>query len=153
VRTATNGDVRLMPTPGQWDEIGQLVDRKVDPATDVIETRLRYADHDFDYTIRSEPRGDGVVISVNVDRPLTATLVGRAGFNLEFVPSQYSRSAWLVDGRAGAFPLYPSGPMRRRADGGGRSGEIARGVDSQQNHCRSPPGKALFWRRRMSNGG
>jgi hypothetical protein len=59
-RTATNGDVRLMPTPGQWDEIGARGPQG-GSATDVIETRLRYADHDFDYTIRSEPRGDGVV--------------------------------------------------------------------------------------------
>ena len=30
MRTATNGDVRLSATPGQWDAIGALVGRKVD---------------------------------------------------------------------------------------------------------------------------
>jgi hypothetical protein len=32
-RRVTNGDVRLEPTPGQWDPIPVIVERKVDPAT------------------------------------------------------------------------------------------------------------------------
>ncbi|MGP1615343.1 MAG: hypothetical protein ACTS5Y_09860, partial [Pollutimonas bauzanensis] len=35
-RIATNGDVRLSPTPGQWDPIGRMVKREVDPATGAI---------------------------------------------------------------------------------------------------------------------
>ncbi|MEJ0060290.1 MAG: glycoside hydrolase family 9 protein [Terricaulis sp.] len=131
VRTATNGDVRLMATPGQWDEIGALVSRNADPATGVIETTLRYADYDFTYVIRTEPRGDGVVISVNLASPLPTALEGRAGFNLEFVPSAYFHHSYLADGNAGQFPLYPSGPMRRRADApAGPIVQIARGADS-----------------------
>jgi len=33
VRTVTNGDIRLGPTPGQWDPLAKLVERNVDPAT------------------------------------------------------------------------------------------------------------------------
>ena len=40
-RIATNGDVRLSPTPGQWDAIGRMVERKVDRANGRIEVALR----------------------------------------------------------------------------------------------------------------
>ena len=40
VRTATNGDVRLNPTPEQWDPIPQFVKRKVDKNAGTIEAFL-----------------------------------------------------------------------------------------------------------------
>ena len=116
IRTATNGDVRMSPTPGQWDLIGLLVDRKVDAANGVIETTLAYKDFDFTYKIRTEAHGDGVTVSVILDKPVPEALVGRAGFNLEFVPSAYFHKSYLVDGQAGGFPLYPSSPMATEAD-------------------------------------
>ncbi len=111
IRTATNGDVRMSATPGQWDLIGQMVDRKVDPKTGVIDVTLKYADFDFTYHVRSEPHGDGVTVSVVLDQPLPDALKGRAGFNLEFIPSAYFHKSYLADGKAGTFPLYPSSPM------------------------------------------
>ncbi len=116
IRTATNGDVRMSPTPGQWDLIGLLVDRKVDAANGVIETTLAYKDFDFTYKIRTETHGDGVTVSVILDKPVPEALVGRAGFNLEFVPSAYFHKSYLVDGQAGGFPLYPSSSMATEAD-------------------------------------
>ncbi|EGF90279.1 glycoside hydrolase family protein [Asticcacaulis biprosthecium C19] len=117
VRTATNGDVRLMPTPGQWDEIGQMSDRKFDPATGIIETTLTYPAYDFTYVMRAVPKGEGVEITINLDKPLPAALEGRAGFNLEFLPAAYFRKSYMADNKAGSFPLYPSGPMKTLADG------------------------------------
>ncbi|MBO9547076.1 glycoside hydrolase family 9 protein [Caulobacter sp.] len=111
VRTATNGDVRLSPTPGQWDPIGKLVDRKVDPKTGVVEATLEYAEHGFRYVIRSEPRGASVVVSIVIDKPLPKALEGKAGFNLEFLPSAYFRKTFMADGKAGVFPLYPASDM------------------------------------------
>jgi hypothetical protein len=76
VRTATNGDVRLSATPGQWDPIGKLVDRKVDAQRGTIEAFLSYPEHGFSYSIRAEARGDGVLLSVNLDKPLPAARPG-----------------------------------------------------------------------------
>ncbi|MET3664165.1 glycoside hydrolase family 9 protein [Caulobacter sp. 1776] len=121
VRTATNGDVRLSPTPGQWDPIGKLVDRKVDPKTGVVEATLEYAEHGFRYVIRAEPRGGDVVISIVLDRPLPPTLDGKAGFNLEFLPSAYFRKTWMADGKPGLFPLYPASDMAAGAGAEGRA--------------------------------
>jgi hypothetical protein len=116
VRTATNGDVRLSATPGQWDPIGRMVERKVDPATGAIEVQLEYPDHDFRYTIRVEPRGGAATVAVILDKPLPAALVGRAGFNLEFQPSAYFHRSFMADGKSGAFPLHPSSAMVARGE-------------------------------------
>ncbi|MDI1365405.1 MAG: cellulase N-terminal Ig-like domain-containing protein, partial [bacterium] len=121
VRTATNGDVRLSPTPGQWDPIGKLIERKVDPATGVIEATLEYAEYGFRYVIRAEPRGEGVVLSINLDKPLPAALEGKAGCNLEFLPSAYFRKTYMVDGKPALFPLYPSSDMAPAAGPEGRA--------------------------------
>jgi hypothetical protein len=110
VRTATNGDVRLSPTPGQWDPIPELAKRTVDAASGSIEARLRYADHGFDYAVRVEAHGDAVRLSVDLPKPLPVALAGRAGFNLEFLPSAYFEKGYLVDGKSGIFPLHPTGP-------------------------------------------
>jgi hypothetical protein len=111
VRTATNGDVRLSPTPGQWDPIPKLVDRKVDEESNTAEAFLSYPDYDFEYTIKAEARDGGIFLSVNLKKPLPVELEGRAGFNLEFLPSAYFGKAFQMDGRSGIFPLYPGGPM------------------------------------------
>jgi len=111
VRTATNGDVRLNPTPEQWDPIPEFVDRKVNKENNSIEAFLTYPDYDFDYTIKTQAHDGGILLSVNLEKPLPEELVGRAGFNLEFLPSAYFEKAYLIDGKNGVFPLYPGGPM------------------------------------------
>ena len=117
VRTATNGDVRLSPTPEQWDPVALMVDRKVDARTSTVTTRLGYAAHDFEYDIRVAPEGEGVKVQVVFDRPLPRSLEGKAGFNLEFLPSAYWGRSWVTDGASGQLPLYPAGPTSRAADG------------------------------------
>jgi len=111
VRTVTNGDVRLSPTPGQWDPMAKLIERKVDPASGVITATLEFVGRDFRYTLRVEPRGQAFTVSVDLDKPLPAALEGKAGFNLEVLPSAYFRKTFLADGKPGGFPLYPSSSM------------------------------------------
>jgi endoglucanase len=111
VRTATNGDVRLNPTPEQWDPIPTFVERKVNKRNNSIEAFLTYPDYHFNYEIKAEAHDNGVLLSVNLSKPLPPELEGRAGFNLEFLPSAYFEKAYLMDGKSGVFPLYPAGPM------------------------------------------
>src|SRR4030043_510036 len=47
VRTATNGDIRLNPTPEQWDPKPNLVRRNVDKGKNNIEAFLTYPDYNF----------------------------------------------------------------------------------------------------------
>jgi hypothetical protein len=113
VRTATNGDVRLDATPEQWDAIPAFVERRVDREHGAIEAFLRYPDYGFDYSIRAEAAGDGIVISVNLPEPLPESLVGKAGFNLEFLPAAYFGKSFGMDDGSGLFPLYPTGPKEQ----------------------------------------
>src|SRR5688572_15252741 len=109
VRTAQGGAVRLSNTPEQWDLVPEILNRKVDRASKTIEATLRYKDYDFDSRVVITPKGKGVEIAVFLDKPLPKALEGSAGFNLEFLPSQYWGKTYLMDGRYNRFPRYVVG--------------------------------------------
>lgn len=113
VRTATNGDVRLNATPEQWDAIPEFVDREVDRRKGIIQANLRYGKYNFDFSIRAQAAGDSVLISVHLPSPLPAELIGKAGFNLEFLPAAYFEKSFIMDESNGVFPLYPTGPKEQ----------------------------------------
>ena len=108
VRTATGGAVRLQNTPEQWDLIPKTISRKVDKKNNSIEVGLRYEKFDFDSRVVVTSKGNGVEINVYLDKPVPEKLVGKAGFNLEFLPSAYFEKTYLADGKPADFPLYPS---------------------------------------------
>jgi endoglucanase len=129
-RIATNGDVRLSATPGQWDPIGRLVSRTVDEATGTIEVLLEYPEHQFRYRIVARPEGGAVKLTVVLDQPLPSALAGRAGFNLEFLPSAYFHKSFMMDGRAAGFPLHPASDMTVTNERNAASGrEIGPGAE------------------------
>lgn len=109
VRTSQGGAVRLSNTPEQWDLVPAISNRKVDRASKTIEATLRYEDYDFDSRVVVTAKGKGVEISVYLDKPLPTALEGSAGFNLEFLPSQYWGKTYLMDGRPNRFPRYVVG--------------------------------------------
>ncbi|MFP9098988.1 glycoside hydrolase family 9 protein [Flavobacterium sp. RHBU_24] len=108
VRTVTGGAIRLQNTPEQWDLIPKMTSRKVDRATNTIEVGLRYEEFDFDSRFSVTPKGKGFVINVFLDKPVPKALEGKAGFNMEFIPTSYFEGNYLVDGKAGTFPRYPA---------------------------------------------
>jgi endoglucanase len=111
-RIATNGDVRLMPTPEQWDLVATLKDRHADKANNRLTADLAFPTCDLSYTLQVTAEPGGVKVSINLGKPLPQKLVGRAGFNLEFLPSIYIGKTYLVDGtKAGIFPRTPDAPM------------------------------------------
>jgi hypothetical protein len=111
-RIATNGDVRLMPTPEQWDLVATLKGRHADKANNRLSADLAFPTFDLSYTLEVAAEPGGVKVSINLDKPLPEKLAGRAGFNLEFLPSIYMGKAYLVDGtKAGIFPRTPNDPM------------------------------------------
>jgi len=111
-RIATNGDVRLMPTPEQWDLVATLKGRHADKENNRLTADLAFPTFDLSYTLEVAAEPGGVRVSINLSKPLSEKLAGRAGFNLEFLPSIYMGKAFLVDGsRAGIFPRTPNDPM------------------------------------------
>jgi endoglucanase len=111
-RIATNGDMRLMPTPEQWDLVATLKGRHADKANNRLTANLAFPTFDLSYTLEVTAEPGGVKVSINLDKPLPEKLAGRAGFNLEFLPSIYMGKTYLVDGtKAGIFPRMPNDPM------------------------------------------
>lgn len=106
VRTVTGGAVRLSNTPEQWDLVPQMTNRVVDTLANSIEVTLRYPDYDFDSRVVVTGKGKTFEISVYLDKPVPEKLEKDAGFNLEFLPSQYWSKTYLMDGRAGLIPRY-----------------------------------------------
>ena len=106
VRTVQGGAVRLSNTPEQWDLVPKTISRKVDRDKNSIEVSMRYDDYDFDSRVVVTAKGKAVEISVWLDKPVPEKLVGEAGLNIEFLPSQYWLKTYSVDGRLGRLPRY-----------------------------------------------
>ncbi|MBP7506558.1 MAG: glycoside hydrolase family 9 protein [Prolixibacteraceae bacterium] len=109
VRTGQGGAVRLSNTPEQWDLVPEVSNRKINKEANSIESKLRYKDYDFDSRVVVTSKGKYVEISVYLDKPVPKALEGSAGFNLEFLPSQYWGKTYLMDGRFNRFPRYVVG--------------------------------------------
>lgn len=111
LRTATNGDVRLNPAPGQWDKLPRFVDRTVDKAGRRIDVQLEYPQYAFAYTLSARAADGGLYLSVSTDRALPDSLVGVAGLNLEFFPPVFFEHSYLMDGKPGLFPTSAADNM------------------------------------------
>ncbi len=106
VRTVQGGAVRLNNTPEQWDLVPTMTSRKVNKDNQSIEVAMRYDDYDFDSRVVVTAKGKAVEIAVWLDKPVPEKLAGEAGFNIEFLPSQYWLKTFTMDGRLGRLPRY-----------------------------------------------
>jgi hypothetical protein len=126
-RIATNGDVRLSPTPEQWDPIPRFQDRKRSPSGNQLTASLSYPDRGLSYHIEVAPEPNGFRVTVHLDQPLPSALVGKAGFNLEFLPTSYFGKSYILDTGSGTLPRHPNGPMQKDATGIAQPAPIATG--------------------------
>jgi len=124
-RIASNGDVRLEPSPGQWSPIPKPGKREASAATQEIRVALAFPDPERDrkgfnpiiypdlklnYTVRARPEGESIRVSVDFDAPLPKDWVGKVGFNLELFPGLLFGKSWQLGTRDGVFARQPSGP-------------------------------------------
>ena len=131
-RVATNGDIRLEPTPGQWQPIPKVGKRSVNPAKQEISVELQFPNEDVDrkgfnpviypdltihYTLRVAPLGKGFRIIVDLDKPLPEAWVGKVGFNFELFPGILFGKSWYLDSAFGIFPRQENGPDYRDDQG------------------------------------
>lgn len=131
-RIATNGDLRLEPTPGQWSPAPKLKNREVQRGEQVISATLVYPDSSknrkgfnpifypdlyFKYHVHVEPAEDGVIVTVDLEEPLPEAWIGKVGFNLELFPEWLFGKSYMMDGEVGIFPRKPVGSMNKDADG------------------------------------
>ena len=124
-RIASNGDLRLEPSPGQWSPIPKPGKREANTATQEIRVALAYPDAERDrkgfnpiiypdlklnYTVRARPEGESIRVSVDFDAPIPKEWVGKVGFNLELFPGLLFGKSYQLGARDGVFARQPSGP-------------------------------------------
>ena len=123
-RVATNGDIRMEATPGQWQPVPKQLSRKVEGNR--ITTTLCYPDsarhltgfnpmvypdYMFNYTVNVESAGMNIVVTVDLDKPVPEFLQGKVGFNLEFFPGSLFGKPWMMDEQTGIYPQQPNAPL------------------------------------------
>jgi len=116
-RIATDGEVRLQPTPEQWDPVPTYTGRKRGALPDQLIAFSGYPDLSLTYRLEITAEGAGVRVAVHLDHPLPKALVGKAGFNLDFLPTAYFGKSYRLDDAFGIFPRHPDGPMEQDASG------------------------------------
>ncbi|WOI54399.1 glycoside hydrolase family 9 protein [Parvularcula sp. LCG005] len=132
-RVAANGDLRLEVSPGQWSPVPKAVSRVVDTETQTITQRMAYPDEsknrtgfnpieypdlNLTYDVRVTPgQGNSVIVSIDLDEPLPAEWVGRAGFNFELFPGELFGLSYNMDGQVGQFAVQPNGPLKEAYGG------------------------------------
>src|SRR5690606_41856370 len=109
VTTAQGGAVRLSSAPEQWDVGPEVLNRKVNRSSPSIEAVLRFEDYNFESRVVVTAKGNAVELSVYLQEPVPEELEGKAGFNLEFLPSKYWSKTYLMDGRLNRFSRYVAG--------------------------------------------
>jgi len=139
-RIASNGDVRLEASPGQWAPIPKPGKRAVDAATQQISVKLGFPDVERDrkgfnpieypdlklsYTVRARPEGESIRVSVDFDAPIPPQWVGKVGFNFELFPGLLFGKSYQLGTSDGVFQQQPSGPGETPSLARGKRLEVA----------------------------
>ena len=145
-RIATNGDIRLEATPGQWQPVPKQLSRRVEGGK--IVTTLCYPDSsrhmtgfnpmvypewNVNYTVSVEPQGKSILVTVDLDKPVPEFLLGKAGFNLEFFPGELFGKPWLMDNQSGIYPQQPNTSLLQVATNRGHDGNYFAGRGQKAN--------------------
>lgn len=126
LRVATNGDIRLEPTPGQWQPIPKVGERQVNKETEEIWVNMSYPDSSrhmrgfnpivypdlhFKYSLKIRPEGKAFKIIVDLEEPLPEEWIGKVGFNMELFPGFLFGKSYYLDDDQGIFPTQANGPV------------------------------------------
>ena len=123
-RVASNGDIRMEATPGQWQPVPKQLKREIE-GNAIVTTLcypdssrhmtgfnpMVYPDYQVIYKVRVEPQGDGILVTVDLDKPVPDFLLGKVGFNLEFFPGILFGKPWIMDAQTGIYPQQPNSPL------------------------------------------
>ena len=126
LRLATNGDIRLDRTPGQWQPLPKQQKRIVDHDGNTIRVTMTYPDSvrhlkgfnpmvypdlHFNYNVNVRAVNESIIVTVDLDKPVPTEFIGQVGFNMEFYPDLFFGKTWILDNNSGIFPPQPNGPV------------------------------------------
>ncbi|MDT0650597.1 glycoside hydrolase family 9 protein [Autumnicola edwardsiae] len=132
IRVATNGDLRLEPTPGQWQPVPKVGERQVDRGNNEISVHMSYPDPsknrkgfnpieypdlNMEYDLRIIPEGKSFRIVVDLEQPLPEEWVGKVGMNIELFPGILFGKSYYMNDEFGIFNLQANGPGFYNEDG------------------------------------
>ncbi len=136
-RIATNGDIRLEATPGQWQPVPKQLNRKVVDGRIITSlcypdssrhmtgfNPMAYPDWHVNYTVTVEPQDKGILVTVDLDTPVPDFLLGKVGFNLEFFPGELFGKPWIMDEQSGIYPQQPNSPLLQLPTNRGHEGDF-----------------------------
>ena len=154
-RIATNGDIRLEATPGQWQPVPKQLKREILPSLGngggrIVTTLcypdssrhltgfnpMVYPDYRVNYTVTVEAQGKGILVTVDLDTPVPDFLLGKVGFNLEFFPGNLFGKPWLMDDQTGIYPQQPNAPLLTVPTNRGHDGNFFAGRGQQADLAR-----------------
>jgi hypothetical protein len=75
-----------------------------------------YPDFVFNYAVTVRGEGASIVVTVDLDRPIPASMAGKIGFNFELFPGALFGKPWIMDNQQGIFPQQPNGPTLYQAE-------------------------------------
>jgi endoglucanase len=125
-RVAANGDLRLEPTPGQWQPIPKVGERTLDRNNLLISVPCTYPNPERDrkgfnpitypdlalkYAVHVTAAGSDFRITVDLDKPVPDEWIGKIGFNLELFPGELFGKMYYMDEQSGLFPRQMNGPV------------------------------------------
>ena len=148
-RIATNGDLRLEATPGQWQPVPKQLKREV-VGNRIVTTLcypdssrhmtgfnpMVYPDWQVSYTVTIEPQGRSIVVTVDLDKPVPDFLLGKVGFNLEFFPGELFGKPWVMDDLTGIYPQQPNAPLLSQPTNRGHDGDFFAGKGQKADLAR-----------------
>ncbi len=123
-RIASNGDIRLEPTPGQWQPTPKQLGREV--SENSIKATLCFPDSSlhltgfnpklypnlvFHYDVNVRSVGGAIEVTVDLDRPIPEEYIGKVGFNFEFFPGSLFGKPWIMDDKSGIYPQQANAPL------------------------------------------
>ena len=141
-RVASNGDLRLDQTPGQWQPLPKAGTRTVHRDTQEISLHnafpdpdrngkgfnpIAYPDLHVSYTVRVRAEGASFRIIVDLDQAIPAAWNGKVSFNLELFPGILFGKTYRLDNAFGVFPRQSNGPGYAQGRGEFQMDALARG--------------------------
>jgi endoglucanase len=126
-RTASNGYINVDLTGDKRFPRPLSAERSVDREKGEIKAVIKTPEFNFNYDVRVWAENNSIHLVVDLEKPLPAEWIGKATFDLQLFPVNYTGKTWHLGDQAGVIPVEGMGPMITLPDGRIRSLPMAKG--------------------------
>ena len=126
-RTASNGYINVDLTGDKRFPRPVNAERTVDSEKGEIKASIKTPEFNFNYDVRVWAEDNKVHLVVDLEKPLPAEWKGKATFDLQLFPVNYTGKTWHLGSKSGVIPVEGMGPMITGSDGRARSSAMAKG--------------------------